>query len=229
MPILELSPSDQTVTVSGDTPLLDVYAALPAGLYPPFPPVELPGGVGGLVSRGGFGQNFFFAAEILGLTFISPSGRRIVAGGRTVKNVQGYDLTRPFVGSFGALGTAETVTLRLRPGLSMRHVAAPGTLETLPAAARLPGAARFVWQDGPHLHLMHFGPVREVDRTLSELPGAVEVSAPTDLTGLFPGGIGVGNGGPLRDLRMHRLGQSWVNGGEVPPVPALFARLAASL
>lgn len=223
MPILELSPGDQTITVSGDTPLLDVYAALPAGLYPPFPPVELPGGVGGLVSRGGFGQNFFFAAEILGLTFISPSGRRIVAGGRTVKNVQGYDLTRPFVGSFGALGTAETVTLRLRPGLSTRHVASPGTLETLP------GAARFVWQDGPNLHLMHFGPAREVDRALSGVFGGTEVTGSADLRHFFPEGMGVGASGHLRDLRMNRLGQSWINGGEVPPVPALFARLAANL
>lgn len=224
MPILELSPSDQTLTVTGDTALLEVYAALPAGLFPPFPPVELPGGVGGLVSRGGFGQNFFFAAEVLGLTFISPSGQRVVAGGRTVKNVQGYDLTRPFVGSFGALGQAETVTLRLRPGLSMRHVVAPGTLDTLPESA-----ARFVWQHGSDLHLMHFGPARTVDRALSGLLGAADVTTPADLTNLFPEGVGVGSSGPLRDLRMHRLGQSWVNGGQAPPIPALFARLAASL
>ncbi|ANE43274.1 FAD-binding oxidoreductase [Deinococcus puniceus] len=224
MPILELSPSDQTLTVTGDTALLEVYAALPAGLYPPFPPVELPGGVGGLVSRGGFGQNFFFAAEVLGLTFISPSGQRIVAGGRTVKNVQGYDLTRPFVGSFGALGTAETVTLRLRPGLSMRHVSAPGTLDTLPESA-----ARFVWQHGPTLHLLHFGPARTVDLAVSALPGAAEVTAPTDLNTFFPDGIGLGLGGPLHDFRTKRLGQSWVSGGEMPSVPALFARLAASL
>ncbi|UQN06603.1 FAD-binding oxidoreductase [Deinococcus sp. QL22] len=224
MPILELSPSDQTLKVTGDTPLLEVYAALPAGLYPPFPPVELPGGVGGLVSRGGFGQNFFFAAEVLGLTFISPSGQRIVAGGRTVKNVQGYDLTRPFVGSFGALGHAETVTLRLRPGLSMRHVVAPGTLETLPESV-----ARFVWQHGPDLHLMHFGPFREVSRALSALPDSAEVPAPADLNNVFPQGIGLGLHGPLHDFRTKRLGQSWVSGGEVPPIPALFARLAASL
>ncbi|MDB5045897.1 MAG: glycolate oxidase [Deinococcus sp.] len=224
MPILELSPSDQTLTATGDTPLLDIYAALPAGLYPPFPPVELPGGVGGLVSRGGFGQNFFFAAEVLGLTFISPSGKRIVAGGRTVKNVQGYDLTRPFVGSFGALGHAETVTLRLRPGLSRRHVVAPGTLEDLSDPV-----ARFIWQEGPNLHQMHFGPARGVERALYRLPGAAEVKLPLDLSHLFLDGLGVGADGQVRDLRMKRLGQGWVNGGEVPPIPALFARLAASL
>lgn len=219
MPILDLSPGDQTVTVTGDTPLLEVVSALPSGLYAPFPPVELPGGVGGLVSRGGFGQTFFFGAEVLGVTFRTPSGRVVRAGGRTVKNVQGYDLTRPFVGSFGRMGEALEVTLRLRPGPSVRHVSAPGALD-----ARLPLSARFAWQDGEHLHLLHFGHTREVDRALAALPGAVEVTGPLDLRSRFPRGIGVGEGGDLRDRRF-----SWVDGGGSPAMPPLFSRLAASL
>ncbi|BDP41082.1 hypothetical protein DAETH_10510 [Deinococcus aetherius] len=219
MPILDLSPGDQTVTVSGDTGLLEVYAALPPGLFPPFPRVELPGGVGGLVSRGGFGQNFFFGAEVLGVTFRAPSGRVVKAGGRTVKNVQGYDLTRPFVGSFGALGEALDVTLRLRPGLSVRHVAAPGDLAALGDVG-----ARFAWQDGEEVHLMHFGHAREVDRALSVLPGAREVTQALDLRLRFPDGLGVGEGADLRDRRF-----GWVNGVSVPPVPGLFGKLAAAL
>lgn len=218
-PRIEVSPGDQTLTVSGDAGLLEVYAALPPGLYPPFPPVELPGGVGGLVSRGGFGQSFFFGAEVLGVTFRAPSGRVVRAGGRTVKNVQGYDLTRPFVGSFGALGEALEVTLRLRPGLSVRHVSAPGSLDGLPELS-----ARFAWEMDGQLHLMHFGHGRQVDRALAALPGAVEVHGPLDLTAAFPGGMGVGAGGRVRDRRF-----GWVDGGTVPPVPPLFARVAASL
>lgn len=219
MTILDLSPGDQTVTVSGDTNLLDVYAALPAGLYPPFPPVELPGGVGGLVSRGGFGQTFFFGAEVLGVTFRAPSGRIVRAGGRTVKNVQGYDLTRPFVGSFGALGDAQEITLRLRPGLHWQHVAALGSLTDLPATS-----ARFAWEQGGELHLLHFGHGREVEQALATLPAAREVTERADLRPLFPDGIGVGEGGPLRDQRF-----GWVNGGDVPTMPAVFEKLAASL
>lgn len=216
---INISPGDQTLTASADTPLLDVYAALPPGLYPPFPPVELPGGVGGLVARGGFGQNFFFGAEVLGVTFRAPSGRIVKAGGRTVKNVQGYDLTRPFVGSFGALGQALEVTLRLRPGLSMRHVAAPGTLAGLP-----PTSARFVWEESGTVHLMHFGHAAEVERALEALPGAAEVTGGQDLSRHFPDGMGVGAGGPVRDLRF-----GWVNGAARPEVPALFSKLAARL
>lgn len=218
MPVLELSPGDQTVTVSGDTPLLEVYAALPTGLYPPFPAVELPGGVGGLVARGGFAQTFFFGAEVLGVTFQAPSGRTVRAGGRTVKNVQGYDLTRPFVGSFGLLGEALEVTLRLRPGRLGRQVVAAGTLE-----AGLETGARFVWELDGQLYVMHFGHAREVERALALLPGAQEVRTPLDLTSRFPGGLGVG-GGPLRDQRF-----SWTAGTARPPVPPLFERLAAAL
>lgn len=216
---INISPGDQTLTASADTPLLDVYAALPPGLYPPFPPVELPGGVGGLVSRGGFGQNFFFGAEVLGVTFRAPSGRIVKAGGRTVKNVQGYDLTRPFVGSFGALGQALEVTLRLRPGLSVRHVAAPGTLAGLP-----PTSARFMWEESGTVHLMHFGHAAEVERALEALHGAAEVTGGQDLSRHFPDGVGVGEGGSVQDLRF-----GWVNGGARPEVPALFGKLAARL
>lgn len=219
MPILDLSPQDQTLTVSADTPLLEVYGALPAGLYPPFPPVALPGGVGGLVARGGFGQNFFFGAEVLGVTFRSPSGRIVKAGGRTVKNVQGYDLTRPFVGSFGLLGEALEVTLRLRPGLSVQHVAAPGRLAELP-----PTSARFVWEVDGVVNLLHFGHEKEVQDAVNGLPGAKDVQDIQNLTPHFLGGMGVGEGGPVRDLRF-----GWVNGTEKPPAPELFRRLAASL
>lgn len=216
---INVSPGDQTLTATADTSLLDIYAALPAGLYPPFPPVALPGGVGGLVSRGGFGQNFFFGAEVLGVTFRAPSGRIVKAGGRTVKNVQGYDLTRPFVGSFGLLGEALEVTLRLRPGLSVRHVAAPGRLAELP-----PTSARFAWEVDGVVHLLHFGHAAEVERALSVLPGAVDVTEHPDLTAHFPNGMGVGEGSSVRDLRF-----GWVSGEARPPVPALFGKLAASL
>ena len=148
MSILDFSPGDQTLTVSGDTPLLEVYGALPGGLFPPFPPVALPGGVGGLVARGGFGQNFFFAAEVLGVTFRAPSGRVVRAGGRTGKTVQGYDLTRPFVGSFGVLGEALEVTLRLRPGVSVR-LSVMNSADVLAALERDDLDLGFVESPGP--------------------------------------------------------------------------------
>lgn len=218
MPILKLSAADQTLVASGDTDLLEIYDALPAGLYPPFAPVELPGGLNGLLIRGGFAQNFFFAGDILGVTFEAPSGRTVKAGGQVVKNVQGYDLTRLFVGSFGLLGTAKEVTLRLRPGLAARHVSRLGALTDLPTTR-----ARFVWQVESRTHLMHFGHTREVDGVLAEFDGG-EVSTPLDLRPLFADGMSPGQGGPVRDLRF-----GWINGEAQPDVPLLFQKVAAAL
>lgn len=213
MPVLELCEDDQCLVASADTPLLEVWEALPAGLIPPFPPVELPGGVGGLVARGGFAQNFFFPSEILGLVFQTPSGRVVRAGGRVIKNVQGYDLVRPFVGSFGALGEAIEVTLRLRPAR------ARGLFRGAGSPADPPPAARFVWTEGDELLVYASGHQSELAayRDLEPVEGAL------DYRPLFPHGMGVGEG-PLRDRRF-----SWRDGGGAPEPHPLFKRLAEAL
>lgn len=52
--------------------------------------------------------------QVLGLTLVTGDGRIVRPGGRVVKNVAGFDLTRLAVGSFGAFGVVTSVTLRLR-------------------------------------------------------------------------------------------------------------------
>lgn len=216
MAVLEISADDQYLVATGDTPLLEIWEALPPGLYPPFPPVELPDGLGGLLGRGGFGQNFFFAAEVLGLEFCTPKGRVLRAGGRVVKNVQGYDLVRPFVGSFGALGTLLQATLRLRPGRERAFVRRAGRLEPLALEPR------FVWQEGETLYAFTFGHPKEVAAFTAAFGGEAVVG-PLDYRPLFPGGMGVGEG-PVRDLRMN-----WADGGKPPPIPKAFEVLAEAL
>jgi len=61
--------------------------------------------------RTGFGA---VRDHLLGVTFVTGDGRMIQSGGRVMKNVAGYDLTRLQGGGFGAFGVIVLVHLRLR-------------------------------------------------------------------------------------------------------------------
>ncbi len=52
--------------------------------------------------------------QILGCTVVTGDGRVVDSGGRVVKNVAGYDLTKLHTGGFGAFGAITEVHLRLR-------------------------------------------------------------------------------------------------------------------
>ncbi len=74
---------------------------------------------------------------VLGLEVVLPGGRVMRTGGRTIKNVSGYNLTQLIVGSEGTLGVVTEMTLQLIP----RPIA---QATALAAFAKLPEACEAV-------------------------------------------------------------------------------------
>ena len=68
---------------------------------------------------------------VLGLKFATTEGKVIKAGGRVVKNVAGYDLTKLVIGSFGTLGVIVETSFKLfpRPAECTTFVLTAATLE----------------------------------------------------------------------------------------------------
>ena len=76
--------------------------------YPPDPSSSHVATIGGNLlenSSGPKGLKYGTTKEyVIGLEVVTPMGEVIRTGGKTVKNVTGYDLTRLIVGSEGTLG-----------------------------------------------------------------------------------------------------------------------------
>jgi glycolate oxidase FAD binding subunit len=115
------NPDDMTVTVDAGIPLSHLNEILTEDGQR----VALDAGashrttLGGLAATDHRGRLAFRYGsprdQILGMTVIDGRGRRLELGGRVVKNVAGYDLTRLFVGSFGSLGAITQITIRTYP------------------------------------------------------------------------------------------------------------------
>lgn len=79
---------------------------------------------------------------VLGLEVVLADGRVLRTGGRTVKNVAGYDLSRLFIGSEGTLGVITSATLRLLPAPSADPVTFAAAFPTVHAAGEAVAAIR---------------------------------------------------------------------------------------
>lgn len=83
------------------------------------PPFSERATIGGIVATNSTGpRSLLYGLPrdlILGVRFVTPAGDIVGAGGKTVKNVSGYDISKLMIGSFGTLGILCEMTLRLLP------------------------------------------------------------------------------------------------------------------
>jgi len=117
--MIELDAPNQYFTAGAGMTLAAIQAALaPHNQWLPLRPAFglLRRTVGGITATGALGpERVAYGAPrelLLGLRFIDGRGRLINAGGRVVKNVAGYDMTRLIAGSEGTLGLITRVTMK---------------------------------------------------------------------------------------------------------------------
>ncbi len=94
--------------------------------YPPDPASLKVSTVGGSIAQSSGGPRGFKYGTtrdyVLGLEIMLADGTIVKTGGKTVKNVTGYNLTQLLVGSEGTLGIITEATLRLIPLPEQRQV-----------------------------------------------------------------------------------------------------------
>lgn len=118
---LEIFPDDLVAVVSPGVLTADINRAAESfGLmYPPDPSSSHVSTIGGNLaenSGGPRGLKYGVTKDyVIGLEVVTPEGNIIRTGGKTIKNVTGYDLTKLIVGSEGTLGVITEATLKLIP------------------------------------------------------------------------------------------------------------------
>ncbi len=139
--VVDYEPSELVVVVRGGTPLADVDALLADHRQMlAFEPPAFDGGraeaiarsmtaggtalpvgatIGGTVAAGLSGPRRMAAGAVrdflLGARLIDGRGRHLSFGGRVMKNVAGYDVSRALAGSMGMLGVITEVALKVMP------------------------------------------------------------------------------------------------------------------
>ncbi len=141
--VIEVDPANQFATMGAGLSFDEFQAIL--GEKNQWLPIRPPyfGGastIGSLVAMGASGpERMLYGAPrdyLLGLQYIDSQGRIISCGGKVVKNVAGYDMTRLLTGSNGTLGVITESTWRIstRPELC-KSLSATGNLKNCHEAA----------------------------------------------------------------------------------------------
>lgn len=150
--IIEYDPANLFITAGTGLPLADLQALLTGHnqWLPVRPPRFRSDATTGALAALGFSgpERMFYGAPrdlALGLQYIDSRGRIIATGGKVVKNVAGYDMTRLMIGSGGSLGLITEVTWRVvtRPVRCLAVSGTGGTEHVFRAANRLMNACLF--------------------------------------------------------------------------------------
>jgi glycolate oxidase FAD binding subunit len=183
--IVDYQPQELVITARGGTPLSDIIATLQAqGQTLSFEPPLFDGTatVGGTLACNLSGPGRPWGGSIrdsvLGVQLINGKCERLSFGGKVMKNVAGYDVTRLQAGALGTLGVLSEVSLKVVPRaqrtLTLRYEMPVG--EAIECMNRRAGEPKPLsgafWLDG-QLHLRLSGATSAVEHTAVQWGGEV--------------------------------------------------------
>lgn len=130
--VMEYSPDDLVVTVGAGLTLSELQMRLSEQnqMLPLDPPHMSKATIGGMLAANDSGPKrlaYGSARDFtLGLKIVGPDGRCLRTGGKVVKNVSGYDMTKLHIGGLGTLGVIVEATFKLLPRPEMSYTLAAG-------------------------------------------------------------------------------------------------------
>jgi glycolate oxidase FAD binding subunit len=147
--ILDYDPPELVMTAGAGTPLAEIEAAVaergqmlafePFDHGPIFGRGEGAATIGGVIAAGVSGSRRLSRGaardHLLGFKAVSGRGEAFVGGGKVVKNVTGYDLSKVMVGSWGRLAALTEVTLKVLPRPQVQRTLAIEGLDPRAAVA----------------------------------------------------------------------------------------------
>jgi glycolate oxidase FAD binding subunit len=126
--IVDYEPSELVITARCGTPLAEIESVLASqGQFLAFEPPAFGGDptIGGVIAAGLSGPRRMQVGAardfVLGARLIDASGEELRFGGRVMKNVAGFDVSRLLCGSLGYLGVITEISLKILPRPRCEH------------------------------------------------------------------------------------------------------------
>lgn len=189
--VIDYEPSELVLSARSGTPLDDIKALLAQhGQMLAFEPPAFgeKATLGGTLACGFSGPRRPFAGSardfMLGCKIVNGQGEVLSFGGRVMKNVAGFDVSRLMVGAMGSLGVLLEVSLRVLPApeaeLSLVY-----SLTVTDALARMSAIAAQPWPlsalayDGEQLRVRLSGAEAAVQAAARQLGGEIDPNGET--------------------------------------------------
>ena len=126
--VLDYQPSELTITARAGTSVAEINATLKEfrqHIACEVPMMNSGGSIGGAVATGWSGPGSAFRGKlrdfVLGVKLMNGKGEILNFGGKVLKNVAGFDVSRLLCGSYGSLGVILEVSLKVSPQPHSQH------------------------------------------------------------------------------------------------------------